>query len=142
MQKGIFATSLSCIDGRIQLPLHKFIQKNYEVHYIDTITEPGINKILAEGENIVTINSLYHKILLSLKTHQSKLVTITGHYDCAANPVAKELHIAQVLQAIANLQAWNLPGTPKIIGLWVDHDWQVVPIENPLQINGKRPLSI
>ena len=42
MSEGKFATSISCIDGRIQLPLAKWIKENYSVDYVDAITEPGV----------------------------------------------------------------------------------------------------
>jgi len=35
MSEGKFATSVSCIDGRIQIPLAKWIKENYSVDYVD-----------------------------------------------------------------------------------------------------------
>ena len=69
MERSIFATSLCCIDGRIQIGIHDFLRQNYGVYYIDTITEPGVNKILAEMEDVYTINSLYQKVLASIEFH-------------------------------------------------------------------------
>ena len=44
MAEGKFATSVSCMDGRIQIPLNKWIKENYSADYVDTITEPGVDK--------------------------------------------------------------------------------------------------
>ena len=46
MAEGKFATSVSCMDGRIQIPLNKWIKENYSADYVDTITEPGVDKNL------------------------------------------------------------------------------------------------
>lgn len=129
MEKVIFATSLSCIDGRIQLPIHNFLRAKYRVHYIDTITEPGVNKILAEMGNIYTVNAIYQKVIASIEFHQSNLIAVAGHYDCAANPVSQDLHILQVLKSIDVLRKWGFPGNPQIIGLWVGANWEATLIE-------------
>ena len=44
MAEGKFATSVSCMDGRIQIPLNKWIKENYSADFVDTITEPGVDK--------------------------------------------------------------------------------------------------
>lgn len=143
MEKSIFATSLCCIDGRIQIAIHDFLRQIYGVHYIDTITEPGINKVLAEREDVLTINSLYKKVRASIEFHQSNLIAVVGHYDCAANPVNKALHIQQVSKSIDFLKEWLLPGNPEIIGLWVNDNWEATLIANSFEGNfRKRPLSV
>ena len=58
MAKGKFATSVSCMDGRIQIPLTNWIKKNFSVDYVDTITEPGIDKLVAA---ILILNQLKSK---------------------------------------------------------------------------------
>jgi hypothetical protein len=50
-----FATAINCIDGRTQIPLIEFIKRNYAIDYIDLITEPGPNKILAENTDKETL---------------------------------------------------------------------------------------
>ena len=52
MAKGKFATSVSCMDGRIQIPLINWIKENFSVDYVDTITEPGIDKLVADNTDI------------------------------------------------------------------------------------------
>lgn len=48
MKKYKFATALNCMDGRVQIPIIEFLKKKFKVDYVDMITEPGIDKILAE----------------------------------------------------------------------------------------------
>ena len=48
---------------------------------------------------------------------------MSGHYDCAANPVSDEEHIAQVKKAVEEISSWNLG--VKVVGVWVDGSWTV-----------------
>ena len=49
MSEKSFATSLSCMDGRVQLPMIDLIKKKYSVDFVDTITAPGIDKVIFDG---------------------------------------------------------------------------------------------
>ena len=44
-----FATAINCMDGRTQLPTINWAMKELNVDYVDSITEAGPDKILAEG---------------------------------------------------------------------------------------------
>ena len=46
--KTQFVTCLNCIDGRVQLPVIKWIMENYGVEYVDMITTPGMDGILSD----------------------------------------------------------------------------------------------
>ena len=118
MAEGKFGTSVSCMDGRIQLPLAKWIKENYSVDYIDTITEPGVDKTIANAAE-----SIKTKVGISINAHKSQLVVVSGHYDCAANPVSDEDHIAQIKNAVDVISSWNLDA--KVIGVWVDGSWNI-----------------
>jgi len=50
MSNQKFATAINCMDGRVQTPVIKWLKNEYKVNYIDMITEPGPNKILAESK--------------------------------------------------------------------------------------------
>jgi len=93
MKKYKFATALNCMDGRVQIPIIEFLKKKFKVDYVDMITEPGIDKILAEG-NKELISWIKEKIKISVKKHNSKVIAIVGHADCAGNPVKK--HVEQI----------------------------------------------
>jgi carbonic anhydrase len=120
---GKFATAISCMDGRVQEPISRYLKERFKVDYIDTITEPGPNKILAENSPAEKIESIRQRIDISLNKHKSNLIVISGHYDCAGNPTTIENQLDQIRKAKDNLAKWY-PGI-KIIGLWVDWKWNV-----------------
>ena len=120
MSEGKFATSISCIDGRIQLPLSQWIKENYSVDYVDTITEPGVDKNLTRDS---IINSIKAKARISINAHKSELVVFSGHYNCAANPVSDEEHIEFIKKGVEAISSWGLG--VKVIGVWVDDSWNV-----------------
>ncbi len=122
MEGKKFATAISCMDGRVQEPISKYIKEKFKVDYIDTITEPGPNKILAENSPSAKIESIRQRIDISLNKHKSSLIAISGHHDCAGNPTTTENQANQTREAIKTLSKWY-PGV-KIIGLWVDENWK------------------
>jgi hypothetical protein len=122
MRKGKFATALNCMDGRVQVPVIEFLKKKFKVDYVDMITEPGIDKILAEG-NKELISWIKEKIKISVKKHNSKIIAIVSHADCAGNPVEKEKHIEQIKKGMKIIKLMRL--NVRIIGLWVNENWQV-----------------
>ncbi|MCK4836606.1 MAG: hypothetical protein KAT17_08205, partial [Candidatus Aminicenantes bacterium] len=96
---------------------------NYEVDYVDAITEPGPCKILAENQDKILVDSILSRIDISINKHKSQLIFISGHYDCAGNPVDKTTQIDQVQKSIEFLKH-NYPDT-EISGLWIDDRWKV-----------------
>ena len=71
-----FATSLSCIDGRVQLPMINLIKQKYSVDYVDTITAPGIDKVIFDGN----IESIKKSVIISVSNHKSSHIVISGHF--------------------------------------------------------------
>ncbi len=120
MAKGKFATSVSCMDGRIQIPLTNWIKENFSVDYVDTITEPGIDKQVADNTDL---ESIKNKVGISINKHESELIVVSGHYDCAGNPVSNEEHITQIKKGIEVISSWNLG--VKVVGVWVDDTWKI-----------------
>ena len=120
MAEGKFATSVSCMDGRIQIPLTKWIKENYSVDYVDTITEPGVDKTITENS---VFESIKTKVSISINAHKSELIVLSGHYDCAANQVSDEEHIELIKKGIGVISSWNLGA--KVVGVWVDDSWNV-----------------
>ena len=123
MAEGKFATSITCMDGRIQIPLANWIKENYSVDYVDTITEPGVDKKVADGGDLESIKT---KAGISINAHGSGLIVVSGHYDCAGNPVSDEEHIAHIKKGVEIVTSWNLG--VKVIGVWVDGTWNIVPL--------------
>ena len=120
MSEGKFATSVSCIDGRIQIPLAKWIKQNFSVDFVDSITEPGVDKKVSGG---IDLESMKNKVSISINAHKSELIVVSGHYDCAGNPVSNEEHLEQIKQGVDVINSWNLGA--KVIGVWVDENWNV-----------------
>jgi len=120
MAKGKFATSVSCMDGRIQIPLTIWIKENFSVDYVDTITEPGIDKQVADNTDLESIKT---KVGISINKHESELIVVSGHYDCAGNPVSNEEHITQIKKGIEVISSWNLG--VKVVGVWVNDTWKI-----------------
>jgi carbonic anhydrase len=124
MADGKFATSISCMDGRIQIPLNDWVRKNYSVDYVDTITEPGVEKKLTQNIDVEQIKS---KAEISIFKHKYGLIIVSGHHDCAGNPVSKEDHISQIKESIEIIKSWNFP--VRVLGVWVNDQWEVDPVQ-------------
>jgi len=122
-----FATAINCMDGRVQIPVIEWIKKEYGIDYIDMITEPGPNKILAEGKDKAALESIKNRVGISINKHGSKIIAIVGHYDCAGNPEEKGAQFKTTLSAIKAVKLWNL--NVQIIGLWVDENWEVCEVK-------------
>jgi hypothetical protein len=84
------------------------------------ITEPGVDKIIAENQDLESIKT---KTGISINAHKSELIVISGHYDCAGNPVSNEEHITHIKKSVQVISSWNLG--VQIIGVWVDGNWNV-----------------
>ncbi len=121
MSHGKFGTAINCIDGRVQLPLIIWMKEKYHLDYVDSVTEAGPDKIMAEHGP--EIPSIINRVNISVKAHGSKILVIAGHYDCAANPVDEAMHRAQIKSAILTARSWNLP-LDNIIGVWINKDWE------------------
>ena len=122
-----FCTSIHCMDGRIQEPIIKYLKESYSIAYVDAVTEPGPCKILAENEDKIAANSIIARAEISINKHGSKLIAISGHYDCAGNPCNEQIQKEQISKSIKQLK--NNYREIKIIGLWVDNEWKVNEIQ-------------
>jgi carbonic anhydrase len=121
----IFAAAINCMDGRVQEPVTIYMKENFNVNYVDMITEPGPNKILAEETDTALVESIKKRLEISVLKHGSKVVAITGHYDCAGNPATEEEQKAHLAGAVKVVEAWGLP-LEEIVGLWLDEEFKVI----------------
>jgi len=117
-----FAIAINCIDGQVQIPVIEHLKNNYKLDYVDMITVPEANKILAENKDS-PIEAIKKYLNLSVNVHKSKIAAIVGHYDCAGNPANKETQLNGIIAATKNVASWGL--NVDIIGLWVDKNWKV-----------------
>lgn len=118
-----FCTSIHCMDGRIQEPTIRYIKDNYSIDYVDAITEPGPCKILAENKKNSLIQSIFSRTHISVHQHKSKMIFISGHYDCTGNPMNETIQREQIKKSIVLLREHY--SDIRIIGLWIDASWQV-----------------
>lgn len=120
MAEGTFATSISCMDGRIQLPISQWIKDQHHVDFVDTITEPGINGMISRRQNL---DQIMRKAGISINAHHSKLIVVSGHHDCAGNPIPDEDQIAQIKEGVSIIKSWG--HDVQVVGVWVDSNWSV-----------------
>jgi len=118
-----FCTVINCMNGRVQLPVIKYLQERFSVDYVDSITEPGPNLILAQQTNIDIMESIFNRLKISVDHHGSVGIAVAGHYDCAGNPATKEQQTVHTLDAIRCIKSRY--SDCEIIGLWVDENWKV-----------------
>ena len=105
-----------------------YLQKRFNVDYVDCITEPGPNLILAKQNNEASVQSILARVKISIEKHSSVSIAIVGHYNCAGNRALKEEQLQHLHDAVQLLrqQYEEIP----IIALWVDENWQVNEISN------------
>lgn len=127
MPKGKFATAVNCMDGRIQLPVIEYLKNRYKVDHVDTVTEPGPIKILAERTNVTVLESIKHRVEISVKKHGSKSIALVGHHDCAGNPVKRAFQEEQLKKSLDTIESWGFDA--EIICLYVNARWEVEEIK-------------
>lgn len=124
------------MDGRVQDAVKDYMKTNYSVDYVDMVTEPGPNKILAKPERAervegladnsdsLIIANIKKRVEISTHHHGSKVVAIVGHFGCAGNPTEKQEQINHLQLAKKTVEGFNLG--VEVIMLWVDGDWKTV----------------
>ena len=118
---GKFVTAITCIDGRVQIPVITFLKSRYRADHVDLITEPGADRAMTVFRKLR--QAIQAKAEISVKAHHSTVIAVVGHHDCAGNPVSKDEHLAQIREAMTRVQDWGFP--VEVIGLWVNDQWQV-----------------
>ena len=121
MTGGVFGTVVNCIDGRTQIPVNMYLRNNYNLDFVDTITEAGPVKILADKQP--ALESIMNRVNISIGKHDSKMIAIVAHHDCAGNPVSKEDQLIQLKKSLQTVL--NRYPDMECIGLWVNDSWQV-----------------
>jgi len=118
-----FYTAINCMDGRVQLPVIRYLQQRFNVSFVDMITDPGPNLILAQQADKEAVQSILNRIDISVNKHNSNGIAVVGHYDCAGNPAEfndQKLHLEKAAAFIKS----HFPEV-ELITLWVDESWQV-----------------
>ncbi len=118
-----FCTVINCMDGRVQLPVITYLKQRFSADYVDSITEPGPNLVLAGKGPVEVVDSILRRLHLSIRRHNPVGIAVVGHYDCAGNPASEgeqHLHIRKAVHLIRQ----RFPGI-EVVGLWVDRYWRV-----------------
>ncbi len=123
MGLGNFATVINCMDGRTQVPVIEWVKHKHGVDYVDSITEPGPVRILAEAADAPALESIRRRLAISVTRHGSSRVAIVAHADCAGNPAGKETQMVQLRAAAATVLSWGMD--VRLDLLWLGDDWQV-----------------
>ena len=118
-----FCTAINCMDGRTQIPVIRYLQERFGVEYVDMVTEPGPNRILAAGQDAVIIASITRRVQLSVERHQSLGIAVVGHHDCAGNPSPAIRQNQDTVAAVRRIRD-AFPHVP-VIGLWLNESWEV-----------------
>jgi hypothetical protein len=126
MAEGTFVTAINCMDGRTQQPVIDWMKKQYEVDYIDMITEPGPDGIMARRE-MDLVKQIKVRVMVSVEKHGSQAIALVAHGGCAGNPVSKDEHLGHLRKGMELIRSWELD--VEIVGLWIDEEnWVVDPI--------------
>ena len=99
------------------------MKNEYKADCVDVITEQGPNKILSEKRFGFDSQSIKKRVEISVEVHASKIVTISGHFDCVGNPAEKEIQIKQIKEAVETIKSWGF--NLQVIGLCIDDHWKV-----------------
>ncbi|MBD3367173.1 MAG: hypothetical protein GF405_03225 [Candidatus Eisenbacteria bacterium] len=129
-----FCTVINCMDGRVQLPVISYLMNRLGVPYVDSVTEPGPVRILADSSEKEARRSVFDRVSISVEKHDSNVIAVVAHADCAGNAAAKEEQLKELktsVDAVAN--AFPMV---RVIGLWVDESWSVSEITERAPVGG------
>lgn len=126
MFQGRFATAITCIDGRVQMPVIRYMKNRFSLDYVDIVSEPGANLVLAE-ETSHLVDDILRKVRTSIDRHGSHLVAVVGHHDCAGNPAPCDEQTGHTRHALARLES-EYHEDMRYVGLWVNARWNVVEV--------------
>lgn len=125
---GTFGLVLCCIDGRNIGPLQEWLKKHFpEINHVDYVTAPGLDGILSgsiagqsASDRQMTIKT---DAFVSLSHHHPQFVIVSGHEDCAGNPVSRERHLEDIKKSVEAVRGWDegFAALP-IIGLYVERN--------------------
>lgn len=116
---GKFSTAVNCIDGRAQIPVIEYMKNRFGTDYVDCITAPGANLAVASGK----AGGILKAVQISAQKHNSAVIAVAGHHDCAANPLPKDEQTVHTVKAVEVIKAAHPEA--EVIGLWVDENWKV-----------------
>src|SRR5579875_1773798 len=87
MANDPFGTAINCIDGRAQRPVADWVATNGQVKYVDMVTEPGADGVLASGAPAERIAEIRRAVEVPVAAPNSTMAAMAGHDGGAATPV-------------------------------------------------------
>jgi len=117
-----FGTIVGCIDGRSCRLVSDWLTMRYDVKFPDMVTEEGIIKYISEGCQEI-IERVKRKTNISRENHNSPVMVIVGHGDCAANPGLREEQVRQVYDSYEVIKTWGRFQYEH--GLWIDESFNL-----------------
>jgi len=121
--RGSFCTVVNCMDGRVQLPVIRYLMDRFGAAFVDSVTEAGPICCLAEPAASDAKSSILRRVGVSVNAHGSRAVAIVAHADCAGNPLCREEQLKQLAAAVAEVNRAFPQVT--VLGLWVSDAWVV-----------------
>jgi carbonic anhydrase len=121
--QGLFATAINCIDGRVQEQVTEYLKKRLGVAFVDMITDPGPDGILAQMTDYETIRAIRKRVDISVHRHGSKHIAVIGHHDCIGNPVDVGTHHSHIRSAVQGVRIWYPDAA--VFGLWINESWAI-----------------
>ncbi len=119
-----YCTVITCMDGRIQRPMMDYLASKHGYDLPDTITDPGPVKDLANTDDTVYLDRICERVGISVNRHGSRHVFITGHHDCAGNPVCGDTQIEQLNVASRRIKK-RFPEC-QVSAVYINEQWQCV----------------
>lgn len=113
---------INCVDGTVQDPVQKWIERHFEGLYTEVITVFAPDEVLSGGPSDLR-SHVTQQLELSAASHQISAVIVVGHAVCATNPRSKPEQVAQIRSSIGYLM--SIEQFPHVVGLWVDEDGNV-----------------
>jgi len=115
------------MDGRVQIPVIQYLRDRFGADYVDVISEPGPNRILAAGSDAAAVESIERRVRISVEHHRSVGISVVGHHDCAGNPSSEVEQRHHTLAAVRRIRSrfGHLP----VIALWVNENWEVSEVQ-------------
>ena len=115
-----FCTAINCMDGRVQLPVIGFLQDYFKAAFVDSITEPGPVRVLAQTADAAMLQSIMTRVDISINQHGSCGIAVCAHPDCAGNPVDDDTQKEQLKKAVIFLKE-AYPNVA-VVGFWIENN--------------------
>lgn len=140
---SIFGCALDCGDGRCQGASRKWQKFNFQLKEIDKITVAGLVKQLAKKDPL-TMTFVRSQLYIYLTKHNSSIVTISAHSDCAGNRTSKKKQLralrksGRIIRSMIN--SFDLDRQVEIHLLWINGSWMPEEINSQF-LAGKRLIK-